>query len=173
MPKEPDIPKRSGHPRWLTSLLITKQPTPLVLPYTCCIEWGRKQWSYSVRLWNWRWNFHIDYYCHIFLVAMELMNFLKHMHLHEKGRIFIYTFKSNAKSFGHIWLWTTTLENQPQVNSLMAYFWVTMCLVKHTMDIHYQPQAVALIFIVCWTKIHCCSQSSIQTSWVHFYFLKI
>jgi hypothetical protein len=38
------------------------------------------------------------------------------------------------------------LQLYTQVNSLMAYFWVTMCLVKHTMDMHYQPQAIALIW---------------------------
>lgn len=36
MPKEPDIPKISGHPRWLKWSLISKQPTPQVLPCTCC-----------------------------------------------------------------------------------------------------------------------------------------
>lgn len=157
---------------WKAKCLL-ELPLLKCYPAHVVIEWGHKQWTYSVRLWNSRWNFHIDYYCRIFLVAMEIMNFLKNMHLHEKGRKYIYSFKWNAKSFGHIWLWTTTLYNQLQVNSLMAYFWVTMSLCE-THNGHALPTPrCSFNMIVCWTKIHCCSQSSIQTSWVHFYFLKI
>ncbi len=172
--KEPDIPKISGHPRRLTSLLITKQPTPQVLPCTCCIEWGHKWWTYSVRLWNWRWNFQIDYYCHIFLVAMEIMNFLICMRREDYIYIYIHIHIQMECKI----LWSHMIMNynfiKPTTSQFTHGLFLSHYVSFETHNGHALPTpSCSFNMIVCWTKIHCCGQSSIQTSWVRFYFLKM
>lgn len=169
MPKEPDIPKISVHPRRLTSLLITKN-SPLLKCYPAhvVIKWGHKQWTYSERLWTSRWNFHIVLLPHFLSCHGNNEFFQKYAFAWEGKNIYM-----ECKI-----LWSHMIKNynfiKPTTSQFTHGLFLSHYVSCETHNGHALPTpSCSFNMIVCWTKIHCCGQSSIQTCWVHFYFLKI